>query len=83
MVGSAEEPCCPSALSLTWPRRRPFAGRVQVGVLLLGNMLQSPANAYALLRSGLGWVLGAMPLLQVGGCAGPGVHRRACAGALQ
>lgn len=39
-----------------------------VGVLLLSSMLATPANAVALLRGGLGWVLGAMPLLQVRWC---------------
>lgn len=43
-----------------------------VGVLILGNMLASPANAYSLAVNGLSWVLGAMPLLQVSGCAAGG-----------
>lgn len=35
-----------------------------VGVVALTSMLSSPANAFALARNGLAWVLGALPLLQ-------------------
>jgi hypothetical protein len=35
-----------------------------VGVVYLGSLLATPANAVALARSGMAWVAGAMPLLQ-------------------
>ena len=36
-----------------------------VGVFVLGNMLANPANQYALMRSGMGWVTATMPLLSI------------------
>lgn len=36
-----------------------------VGVVVLGRMLANPANQYALMRSGMGWVTSTMPLLSV------------------
>lgn len=36
-----------------------------VGVVVLGRLLANPANQYALMQSGMGWVTATMPLLSI------------------